>query len=261
MTEPMKKFPAYRTLAFVDVETTGLRPYPVFTEEDVALMLTNRAPLQPPLPAHRVIEIAVRLYGIDEGKLVPTTKSISYDKGVTTEEMHEFHAKLALSPEDYAVGDDDYNSQRSKVRWRDVNGYTPEKWADAVPFAEQRKVWKTISDLTWGARLASSNVSFDRDFMEAEMIRHQVKRGWQRRLYELQSLLATIGYARNFDQSTGLHQIYDLIEGPALPEHSALPDVERGRYVVEHMLQAYDDGRPDPYRRSAAYPDDEKANS
>jgi DNA polymerase III epsilon subunit-like protein len=243
MTEPMQKFPPHMTIAFVDVETTGLRPYPVFTEEDQRRLLTGQGPLNAPLPAHRVIEIAVKLFGVRGVTLVPTTKSVSFDKGVTTQEMHEYHAKLAISAEDYAIAEDDYNSQRSKVRWRDVNGYTPEKWADAVPVVDARKVWKTVSDVTWGARLASSNAPFDRDFMEAEMIRHSVKRGWQRRLFELQSMLACIGYARGFDQSTGLHQIYDLVGGPELPEHSALPDVERGRYMVEHFLKHYDAGQ------------------
>jgi DNA polymerase III epsilon subunit-like protein len=117
-----------------------------------------------------------------------------------------------------------------------VNGYHaghPE-WSDAVP--DQKGAWQMLNSLVLrDAVLVSQNVPFDRGFMEAELRRAGVTNPfWARRFIDIQSYSALIAMEKGLSK-WGLHDVYSALGLPALQEHRAAADVQRGMAVFEYV--------------------------
>lgn len=181
-------------LAFVDVETTGLKP-----------------------GVNRVIEVAAVI-----AEAAPT--------GLSTIDTLDFQQVVDLTQGPWSA------------KALEVNGYFPghPDW-DGAPKAGSRKaqeLWKKLADLLAGCTLCSQNVSFDRDFIAAEMAYFDLPAKWGRRTFDLQGLAALVAIKHGL-ASASLHAAYDALGGPKLPEHRAMTDVQRGVYLYKTVAGAF----------------------
>jgi DNA polymerase III alpha subunit (gram-positive type) len=176
-------------IAFVDTETTGLKP-----------------------GFNRVIEVAIQI--------VDVTRS-------STDVVAS--AQYRQRP--------DTNTPCDAKAFQ-VNGYH-EKHADwigapIVNSAVAKSQWDEVCKLTAGLPLCGQNVSFDRDFIAAELSVHGLVPLWERRLIDLQSFSAIAAIKTGLSRFA-LHAVYDALGGPTLQEHRAMADVERGKFVFQKV--------------------------
>lgn len=144
--------------------------------------------------------------------------------------------RFALTPEAYSQG---------SPRAYEVNGYYPDhpdwKGAPVIDSPEAKAAWQEIErDLT-DAVLMNQNVAFDAKFLQAEIDRcHAGISGdppWHDGLWEVMDF-SKAHMKKAGQRGWALHKVYELLNGPKLPEHRAEADVLRAIWVTaEGFLQ------------------------
>jgi len=139
-----------------------------------------------------------------------------------------------------------------------VNGWHKEHpdWVNAptVGSPEAHVQWKKFAQFARYGVLCSSNVYFDRGFLETALLDAGIRvwdekrkvwmDPWARRIIELQSFSAQIALQYKLDV-WGLHEAYAALGAhaalgaPALQEHRAVADVKRGMAVFEYAMTRF----------------------
>lgn len=136
--------------------------------------------------------------------------------------------------------------RQGEARAYQVNGYYPNhpdwRGAPVIDTMPARERWKEIErDLT-GVILVNQNVSFDAKFLLAEFDRCNNNipgdPPWQEHKWEVMAFskahMKTAG-----QRGWALHKVYELLEGPKLPEHRAEADVLRAIWVLAEGMLRY----------------------
>lgn len=144
----------------------------------------------------------------------------------------------------YRFTPSDQDFANAQIGALNVNGYHrghPD-WESAE--INPSAAWRTLhQNVLTNAVLVSQNVPFDRGFINAELRRHgEVGAGkegrWARRFIDIQSYSALIAMERGL-LKWGLHDVYAALNLPALQEHRAAADVQRGMAVFRHAYERF----------------------
>lgn len=176
--------PSRPDIAFVDLETSGLKPW-----------------------EHEIIEIAaVRV----DGKTLEIKKQISA----------KVKPKGPVSPDAARI-----------------NGYTPEKWADAIAIEHGLKLLFPIIE---GARWAGSNPSFDRQFVShaAKKANLEFPRLSTFRMIDTNAMCEPWIF-HGLIPNAGLDELIKLFGLPPRGEHSALSDALLTREVYKRIVAEF----------------------
>lgn len=126
--------------------------------------------------------------------------------------------------------------ERAEPKALEVNGYTPELWADALPRAV---VAKTLHSMSTDARLVASNVAFDAAMSTRLLKEHGFKPAWSHRLIDIGAMawpLNVLGYL----ERTGLFAMCEELGIPPEPEvHRAINGARLHRLVYLALLERY----------------------
>lgn len=122
-----------------------------------------------------------------------------------------------------------------------ANGYTDEEWANAPE--NSLSIWERVHKMTKGLLICGQNVPFDKEFLESEMMRYNLKPQWDRRDGELM-LLSMRVYQTSSIPNMKLENVYAEIGGPKLLPHRALPDVLRTMYLYWKIVASKDGRSP-----------------
>lgn len=113
-----------------------------------------------------------------------------------------------------------------------VNGYTEEKWADAV---EPTEAAAALASIAQGAQIVGHCIWFDESFCRPLLEAHGQKVPWSRNWIDTQSL-AQVLKARHADlKSASLQAVCDVLGWSRNKEHEALEDAELARQLFLHV--------------------------
>lgn len=205
---------AKKIWAWLDTETTGLDPH------RHAATMKPLGPGEEHLGA-RVIEVAVAL---TDDQLQPRTKNgLSF-----------FEARIKLPADVMAA---------ASPKALEVNGYSEERWADALTPAA---AWEVIHEMVSGCHLVCQNVPFDMPMVKNELRLLGKTYPFDRRSIEIMSYSNLMSQYLGLD-IWGLEPVYNALKArnPAMPDHlahSAGGDVRRMMEVYRHTRLAFHRG-------------------
>lgn len=119
-----------------------------------------------------------------------------------------------------------------------INGYTPEKWADAISIDHGLKLMFPFIE---GARWAGSNPSFDRQFVHqaARSAKIEFPRLSTFRMIDTNAMVEPWIF-HGIIPHAGLDELIRLFDLPPRGEHSALQDALMAREVYKRIVGEFD---------------------
>lgn len=187
-------------LGLLDVETTGLDE-----------------------KKHRVVECCLQV--LEFSRIEPTIKvldSLYFKHSLFLDKKRENYAEIALK----------------------INGYNHEpggEWAGMpdVNSYQAFENWSRFNQIAKDVILTSQNVNFDKEFIKSEMARFSIEPSWNRRSCDLTTLSILIQFFEHGQEKFGLHDVYNTLGFPKLPEHRAKADVERGLAILKYSINKF----------------------
>ena len=116
----------------------------------------------------------------------------------------------------------------------EVNGYYDghPDWKNSavIGSVEAKEDYRKFIAASKRAMLTAYHLPFDKGFLQAELECYGLVPQWDRRGIELMSYGLLVALDKGLDKMP-LHAIYESLGGPKLPEHRAMADIERGKFV------------------------------
>lgn len=147
----------------------------------------------------------------------------------------------------------------------EVNGYTDEAWADAMP---QEACWREIADLQLLSEciVAGQNVRFDAGFLNASFKRHGINYRMDYHLYDTVTVALLV--LKPYVSSVSLASTAVALGIPVVEAHTALGDVRLCQQVDSHCREILNNGEhlhshfgPQVLERIAAWKDAGRPNT
>ena len=125
--------------------------------------------------------------------------------------------------------------ERAEKEALKINGYSPEKWRDALP---EKEAFQTVANISPNGVIAGWNVAFDWDFLEHAFTRNKIIHKFDYHKIDVPS----ITYAKLFKigkfAGLSLRSVAPLF-GIELPQvHSAVEDVRATYEIFKKVLDA-----------------------
>lgn len=156
-----------------------------------------------------------------------------------TNEILEFAGKL-VRPRDFVVIKDLYfkvkplHIETAHPKALQVNGYTPEKWADAIDPAEAAE---RIASFCEGAVILGHNPRFDIGFINALLRRYQIEKHIDYHVVDTVTLAIEHLVPLGLD-SVSLVNVCKFLGIPNDDAHTAMGDVNRCLQVYQKLARA-----------------------